>query len=106
MDTTFLNFVFLSQAVETEAVIIYQTDITLFLPHIFQSLLLRYEETYSVLKSSSFSWEVFTIRTSMVHKIVTSPKPFTPLTYPNLLTAGIVTTAQLTYVYKAKTPSD
>jgi len=54
-----------------------------------------------VLKSSSFSWEVLTIRTSMVHKIVTSPKPSSPLTYLNLLTTGLLTTTSLTYLYPA-----
>jgi len=54
-----------------------------------------------VLKSSSISWEGFTIRNSMVHKIVTSPKPSSPLTYPNLITVGILTTASLTHLYSA-----
>jgi hypothetical protein len=54
-----------------------------------------------VLKSSSFSWEVSTIRISMIHKIVTSPKPSSPLTYLNLLTAGLLTTSSLNYVYPA-----
>ena len=45
---TALNFLFLLQAVETETGIISQTDITLFLTHFSQSLLLGFGETYSV----------------------------------------------------------
>jgi len=42
----------------------------------------------------------------MVHKIETSPEPSSPLTYPNLLTAGLLTTASLIYVYSAKILTD
>jgi hypothetical protein len=38
----------------------------------------------------------------MVHKTVTSPNPSSPLTYPNLSTAGLYTTTSLTYVYSAR----